>query len=62
MEALRWECGEDVRRSEGDKRKRDFAEITVSKDDKVIFRGAYVYGFRSIQNLIMKIKVVLWGA
>ncbi|KAK8827428.1 hypothetical protein WA538_003390, partial [Blastocystis sp. DL] len=37
-------------------RNKDYVEVTVKKDDAVVFRGAYVYGFRNIQNLVMKIK------
>lgn len=50
-----------MRRRYKEMRNKDFVEVTVKKDDAVVFRGAYVYGFRNIQNLVMKIKVVLWG-
>ena len=43
-------------------RNKDYVEVTVKKDDAVVFRGAYVYGFRNIQNLVMKIKVAVWEA
>ena len=43
-------------------RNKDYVEVTVKKDDTVVFRGAYVYGFRNIQNLVMKIKVAVWEA
>lgn len=53
-------CGRDVRRSYKEMRNKDYVEVTVKKGDSVVFRGAYVYGFRNIQNLVMKIKVVPW--
>lgn len=61
MTVKRSRCGGEVRRRYKEMRNKDFVEVTVKKDDAVVFRGAYVYGFRNIQNLVMKIKVVLWG-
>ena len=49
-----------MRRSYKEMRNKDYVEVTVKKGDSVVFRGAYVYGFRNIQNLVMKIKVVPW--
>ena len=40
-------------------RNSDFVESTVCVGDEIVFRGAFIYGFRNIQNLTMKLKVEL---
>ncbi|KAK8803289.1 hypothetical protein WA158_000983 [Blastocystis sp. Blastoise] len=34
----------------------DFTEIQLYNGDECVFRGCYVYGYRNLQNIIMKIK------
>lgn len=38
-------------------RNSDFVEVSVVEGDERVFTGAFVYGFRNIQNLVMKMKV-----
>lgn len=38
-------------------RNSDFVEVEVGAEEHVLFSGAFVYGFRNIQNLAMKMKV-----
>ena len=38
-------------------RNSDFVEVTVVENDQIHFRGAFIYGFKNIQNLVMKMKV-----
>lgn len=38
-------------------RNSDFVESSVVVGEETVFRGAFIYGFRNIQNLTMKIKV-----
>nr|AHC97348.1 cytosolic Fe-S cluster assembly factor [Blastocystis sp. ATCC 50177/Nand II] len=38
-------------------RNSDFVEVTVVDGEERVFSGAFVYGFRNIQNLVMKTKV-----
>lgn len=38
-------------------RNSDFVEVTVVDGEERVFGGAFVYGFRNIQNLVMKTKV-----
>ncbi|KAM7453778.1 hypothetical protein BLSTO_05470 [Blastocystis sp. subtype 1] len=38
-------------------RNSDFMEVTVVDGEERVFSGAFVYGFRNIQNLVMKTKV-----
>lgn len=40
-------------------RNSDFVESSVCVGEETVFRGAFIYGFRNIQNLTMKIKVEL---
>lgn len=40
-------------------RNSDYVEVTVRKGEEIILKGAYVYGFRNIQNLVMRMKVCL---
>ena len=40
-------------------RNSDFVESSVCVGEEIVFRGAFIYGFRNIQNLAMKIKVDL---
>ena len=40
-------------------RNSDFVEITVKKENEILMKGAFIYGFRNIQNLVMKMKVCL---
>lgn len=40
-------------------RNSDYVEVTVRKGEEVLLKGAYVYGFRNIQNLSMRMKVCL---
>ncbi|KAM4598203.1 cytosolic Fe-S cluster assembly factor narfl [Polymixia lowei] len=37
-------------------RNKDFQEVTLEKDGKVLLRFAAAYGFRNIQNLVQKLK------
>ncbi|KAG7263250.1 hypothetical protein CRUP_038645 [Coryphaenoides rupestris] len=37
-------------------RNKDFQEVTLEKDGKVLLRFATAYGFRNIQNLVQKLK------
>ena len=37
-------------------RNSDFVEVEVDAEEQVLFSGAFVYGFRNIQNLAMKMK------
>ena len=39
-------------------RNNDYVEVTVREDDRIVLKGAFIYGFRNIQNLVMKMKVV----
>lgn len=38
-------------------RNSDFVEVTVVDNQERVFSGAFIYGFRNIQNLVMKVKV-----
>ena len=38
-------------------RNSDFVEVTVVDNQEKVFSGAFIYGFRNIQNLVMKVKV-----
>ncbi len=38
-------------------RNSDFIEVDVCEGDVTIFKGAFIYGFRNIQNLVMKMRV-----
>ena len=40
-------------------RNSDFIEVTVKKENEILMKGAFIYGFRNIQNLVMKMKVCL---
>lgn len=40
-------------------RNSDFVEVTVKKENEILMKGAFIYGFRNIQNLVMKMKVCL---
>ena len=40
-------------------RNSDFVEVTVKKENEILMKGAFIYGFRNIQNLVMKMKVYL---
>ena len=40
-------------------RNSDFVEVTVKKENEILMKGACIYGFRNIQNLVMKMKVCL---
>ena len=40
-------------------RNSDFVEVTVKKENDILMKGAFIYGFRNIQNLVMKMKVCL---
>lgn len=37
-------------------RNRDFQEVTLEKSGKVLLRFAAAYGFRNIQNVVLKLK------
>ncbi|XP_049716389.1 nuclear prelamin A recognition factor [Elephas maximus indicus] len=37
-------------------RNKDFQEVTLEKEGEVVLRFAAVYGFRNIQNMILKLK------
>lgn len=37
-------------------RNKDFQEVVLEKDGKVLLRFAATYGFRNIQNLVQKLK------
>lgn len=43
-------------------RNGDFVEVSVVDGDERVFTGAFVYGFRNIQNLVMKMKVSMTRA
>lgn len=38
-------------------RNSDFIEVNVVEGDVIHFRSAFIYGFKNIQNLVMKMKV-----
>lgn len=38
-------------------RNSDFVEVTVVDNQEKVFSGAFIYGFRNIQNLVMIVKV-----
>ena len=38
-------------------RNNDFVEVTVKSETSVVLKGCFIYGFRNIQNLIMRMKV-----
>lgn len=40
-------------------RNNDYVEVNVRKGEEIVLKGAYVYGFRNIQNLVMRMKVCL---
>lgn len=37
-------------------RNRDFQEVTLEKNGEVLLRFAAAYGFRNIQNVVLKLK------
>ncbi|XP_004709263.1 nuclear prelamin A recognition factor isoform X1 [Echinops telfairi] len=37
-------------------RNRDFQEVTLEKDGEVVLRFAAAYGFRNVQNVVLKLK------
>lgn len=37
-------------------RNKDFQEVTLEKDGETVLRFAAAYGFRNIQNLVLKLK------
>lgn len=37
-------------------RNKDFHEVTLEKNGEVLLRFAAAYGFRNIQNMILKLK------
>lgn len=37
-------------------RNKDFQEVTLEKDGKTVLRFAAAYGFRNIQNMVLKLK------
>lgn len=47
--------GAEIVRNVG--KNRDFVEFSVVQNDQVVFKGAQVYGFRNIQNLVRKFKM-----
>ena len=38
-------------------RNNDFVEVVVKKEENVLMKGCFIYGFRNIQNLVMRMKV-----
>lgn len=37
-------------------RNKDFQEVTLEKDGETVLRFAAAYGFRNIQNMVLKLK------
>lgn len=37
-------------------RNKDFQEVTLEKDGETVLRFAAAYGFRNIQNMVLKMK------
>lgn len=38
------------------RRNKDFQEVTLERDGEVLLRFAAAYGFRNIQNMVLKLK------
>lgn len=52
--------GTEIRHAVG--KNRDYIDYSVVHNGQTVFRGAQVYGFRNIQNLVRKIKMNSKGA